>query len=701
MKSLIVLPVEATTENTTISHAVRFLERHLPQPVDVLHADHYDEKRHSEYAHAVYAGRADQLRKILGEEADVPQLQGDAYCCRAISKSPTVLYLAAGNDRGVQYAAGELCRAIRLGRDLSTVDIEKRPRVPLRMAYMCASTNNGGHFRPGLFDDSLEKLAFLGANGVFIIPEKGYGTPAGMEGLPFHFEDAQLVSVEPRVKEWQYMLDRIQSYGHEIYMMISAWIPPDLEMQAVRDYYDGKIDIPDYETRAAQTMKTMLSTIFERFPHVSGVVLHSLERSDLWSGSVSIFPTGDLERTAAVMDTYLSVVRDCCQLFGKTPCFWPHVFGVDGRQLIGLRKILEQYPEIVNLEDSYWNNSGWPFLPIMGYLPDDLRKTIHRKSRFGMFTTSTDAEYYGNGALPALHPKQLHEASREAAEREADTLIFRVHREDRTPFGTLDNICGINVEASLRALWTPEPDLKEIWHEWSCLRFGRAGNSVAQALILSREILLKGITYKGAPFMFHGSIPAHQWKPGSMNFRLFGKPGVPLLEKPYEDLQGIEFQYWQAGVESIPIMEFRSAQDEACRAVVTGRTHIEDAKPNLTQEDYDYLVTMYASAETVLKAIRLTGEATYAMNLVEENFDHHPDPVTLARDGIRQLRLHAQDILQKKGKKFFCAPYYMKACLNDEEITAPSLGESLLVIAETYQSSLNDAAADSMRENNK
>jgi hypothetical protein len=27
-------------------------------------------------------------------------------------------------------------------------------------------------------------------------------------------------------------------------------------------------------------------------------------------------------------------------------------------------------------EDSYWNNGGWPFLPIVGYLPDDL-KTIY------------------------------------------------------------------------------------------------------------------------------------------------------------------------------------------------------------------------------------------------------------------------------------------------------------------------------------
>jgi len=448
-RSLIILSPEKTAENPVINHSVRFLKQDLPQPVDVLHQSHYDKKVHKNYTHVVYAGRTDQLRENLGAKADIPQLEGDAYCCKAISKNPSVICVAGGNDRGVLYAASELCRAIRLGKDLTSFDIVRKPLVPLRMAYMCASTDRGKYYRPGLFVEVVEKLACLGANGVFIIPGKEYGTPAGMEELPFRFHNGSVVPIEPKVKEWQYMLSNIKSYGHHVYVLISAWIPPGFEKEEVRDYYDGKTDIPGYEAKAAQTMKAMLSAMFEHLPQIDGVVLHSLERSVLWGGAVSIFPTRDQERTRLVMETYLSAVRDCCQSYGKTPCFWTHAFGVDGRQLVELREIVAQYPDIVNIEDSHWNNSGWPFLPIMGYLPDDLRENIHLQNRFGMLTTSTDGEYYGGGMLSALNPMQLYKASLEAVSRNAEMLIIRVNRMDRTSFGTFNNICEVNVETSL------------------------------------------------------------------------------------------------------------------------------------------------------------------------------------------------------------------------------------------------------------
>jgi len=689
-KSLIALPAEATSENPVLNHAVSLLVRNLPQPVDVLHLDAHSEASHQGYARIVYVGRADQLREALGAGSGLPQLEGDAHCCVTFSKDPLVICLAAGSDRGVLYAASELCRAVKLGTDLSTMEVVRKPLVPLRMAYMCASTHIGKYFRPGLFDEAVEKLAHLGANGVFVMPEKEYGTPAGMDDLPFRFQKGEVVPVGPRVKEWQHMLDRIKSYGHEIYVLVSAWIPPDLEKPQVRDYYDGKTDIPDYEAKASQTMHKMLSAMFEHLPQIDGVVLHSLERTILWGGAVSIFPTGSLERSRRALETYLAAIRDCCSAHGKNPCFWPHAFGVDTTQLLEMRRILARFPDIVNLEDSYWNNGGWPFLPIMGYLPDDLRRTIHRQNRFGMFTTSTDNENFGSGSLPALNPVKLFDASREACERKAEVMIVRINRCDRTSLGTFNNICGVNVEASLRALWSPAPDMDQIWDEWSRLRFGRAGASATRALKLFRRILLKGFSLKGFHFMSHESIPHHHWTIHGQNFRAFGRPGVPLLQKDYEDLVGAEFQTWQLKLESFSIGEFRTAQDEARQAVAESRQLIEGEAEALTEEDREYLFGIYDNAEHLLKAIRLLGEASYAMNLVADNFDDHPDPVTLARETIRQLDSYAQELLREKGKDFFAAPYYMKPRWKGKEIAGPSLAESLLVIADRYRDTLSE-----------
>jgi hypothetical protein len=205
-QSLIVLPSETTVENPVLNNTVRLLRRNLPQPVDVLHKNDYSEKLHLNYSTVVYAGRADQLGEHLRAKASIPQLEGDAHYCRTISRKPLTVCLAAGNDRGVFYAASELCRAIKLGKDLSRLDLTREPLVPVRMAHMGASTHFGTYFRPGLYDEYVGKLAQLGANSLFVVPARTHGTSAGMEELPFRFRDGQIVPIEPRLKEWQQFL---------------------------------------------------------------------------------------------------------------------------------------------------------------------------------------------------------------------------------------------------------------------------------------------------------------------------------------------------------------------------------------------------------------------------------------------------------------------------------------------------------------
>ena len=248
------------------------------------------------------------------------------------------------------------------------------------------------------------------------------------------------------------------------------------------------------------------------------------------------------------------------------------------------------------------------------------------------------------------------------------------------------------MEASLRALWSPTQNQEEIWDEWSRLRYGIGGVAVSRALKRSQDVLLKGLIYQGLPLMDHESITSGIWAPGGRIYRLFSKPGKPLLQKEYEDLDGIEFLLWQSGPVSASVETFRSAQEEALQAAAEGMRIIESEQGNLAEEDYAYFRDIFDNAAYILKAIRLLGELAYATNLVADNYDNHPDPVKLAEQNLRQLEGHTQTILREKGNDYFRTHYFIKARWKDEVIEAPSLVESLSVLAKMYQSRLEEYA---------
>lgn len=665
----------AEKNGPVLDTALQTLIKVLPPQTDLV----YNQKPREGYNLSVVIVH-DQAQ-LRGYCPEIINAGDEAFCIKTVQKKPLVLCLAGKTDRAILYAAHKLATLLETRQDLAQISVVQKPLLPHRIALVPASTQFGRFFRPGLFEESIAQLPALGANGVLIVPAKTHGTTAGLSSPPFRFQDGSVTFAESEVLEWQTAFDKIKAQGLDIFLLCPAWIPPGFRRQEVRDYYDGKTVLAGYESAAAAGMSLMLSTLFDHLPQIDGVVLHSLELPEMWESAVSIFPCEDRGIGESVLHGYLNAIAAACAAKRKIPCFWTHVSGVDGPMILQLKKITSAHPEIITIEDSYWPNAGWPFLPFMGYLPDSVRQN----ARSALFSTTTDGEYYGGAKLPITFADPFYKASREAVALKKEMVIVRLHEHDETVWGSLQSLSGVLVRAGLLPLWTPTPDLAEIWRDWIQSRFrSAAAEKIESALHLGDDILLHGLTPFGMYFMDHESIPSHLWAPGSPNFRLFSRPGTPLVGKTWDGIQAVGFILWQSKPVAISISQFRDSQAKARAAAERGSREIERLYPMLREKDYHYLRKCFDDALTVLAAIRLLGEAAWTANLVLDNYDQVPNPREQARTAISDLE-HFASVLMAKDPDFFRTHEFIKTNGQGTTYIAPSLPLSLKAIAADYK----------------
>ena len=559
------------------------------------------------------------------------------------------------------------------------------PRVPWRLAMVPATTHFGRHFRPDLFYETLAELPRLGLNGVLIVPAKTHGTPAGLGPLPFRLEGGEPVFAEAELAALSKVFDEITAHGQAVFLLCPAWIPPGFSAAQVRAYYDGKTTLPGYEGAVHEHMTRMLAAVFRHLPQVTGIVLHSLELPELWEGAVSFFPCGDAATGERVFRAYMDGLLTACRLQDKMPCFWSHVANMDGPAVVRLRELLAEFPEAINIEDHYWPNGGWPFLPLLGYLPEHVRAAVHTRNRFGLFLTTTDGEYYGGGKLPTADPAPHVRGAEEAAQRHADMVIIRLHEHDETGLGTLRSLQGLAVEAAARQLWDPVPAPGEVQADWLQRRFGRAAADVGTALDGCGPILHGGLTVDGVMLLDHEGIPPYLWTPGGRAYALFGKPGTPLGSERWDAVKGMDFLAWQMKSVAIRYEDYRSRQAAAMRAAQEGRACIENARERLARDDYQYLLRAFDDAVLVLDALARLGRVAYAANLVADNYDGLPDPRVLLEEAVAELETCALEMERQRGPDFFRLHDFIQVHWQGDSIPGPAMPLCLRIVARDYR----------------
>ena len=659
LKILIEVPNEKAGETTLI--AINRIRESVNSNIDVVYTSATNELR-NKYG----------LSIILGASKDSPELQHhwqnhssakeDSYLIYSISKEPLVVIASGVDIRGTLYAAYHLADLLKTDVDISNLKLFFQPKVSKRYASVSTITHGGRYYRPSLFYKSLKELPRYGYNGVVITP--GRKSPIDQYSSPVsETEEGEFYSDIYNTIEWKNFFNEIKKYQLDIMIGIPPLIPPGYSDKEIDNFYMGGDEPKEYISNLKLHFRHFLDFLSREYPEIDMYLFNSTEGSE-YGRTKRFFASSNpederLTNTAylinceKVMLAYFDVIEDFFQSDLNRVGFWTHSWGITNQGILKMREILFQYPEVLIIEDDYWNNNLWVFqLPIMNYLPGDLRAKIHTQNPFGIFLPTTSAEYYGGGSLPNSYPSPHIKSAKEALKRNARMVIQSINAHDRTIYGTLFGTVEIIPLCASKQLWDPTPDESQIWQEWANRRFGtQAAPFVINALQESKNIILDGLTISGIDLLGYTEIRAKSWIKDDKRqecrftrFDLFCKPNTPMTLKSNDSIIfSSEYTEYQMNTHSIPINTYRKKQDKALQSIRYALKEIEKAKPYLEKQDYQMLNKIFSDGQKVIKALKLLGEAAYATNIILSNYDNIEDPVALFNESINNLEEYIND----------------------------------------------------------
>lgn len=629
----------------------------------------------------IVLGSANESTELQALWERHPTANADSYLIKTVSTEP-LLVIASGIDpRGSLFAAYHLADLLRAKTDLFALDLVRSPRIGERYASFGATTHGRRNYDPDLHWKTLNELPSFGYNGIIIYP--GGGTPIGRRTSPVAETKAGDLSLDPEnTKKWKAWFSELENYHLDLMMTVPPVIPPGYANREIKDFYAGGPEPKGYIPALKSHFRHFLQLITEGYPEIDKYMFNSTEGAT-FGRNVRFFGHPDtrftnenyLRNNEKVMAAYFDVLTEFFKSDLSRVYFWTHSFGLTSEGIAKVREVLFRYPEVTIIEDDFWNNNLWPFgLPVMAYLPEDLREQVFTKNPFALFQIAPEGEYFGGGSLPNTYPDSHIGSAKEAVERGARMVIHRLDLHDRTPYGTAFGTMELVPYAASKQLWEPTPSTREIWREWADSRFGReAAPWVIRALQESETVILKGLSCNGIDLLCVGSEFAPRlWArdgSGVTRFYLFGKPGRRLVSKGSDDvIFSGEYTAYQMETHSISIEEFHENQKQARAAVQRGLDQIERAKLYLAPADYEMLNDIFVNGKNVLKALRLLGEATYATNIILDNFDGVPDPRAAFGRAIAELEAYLA-----------------------EEKLIPEMTENLARIIEGYKEVANSA----------
>jgi len=678
------LLVEPGSRSPVALRGIERIRAQSPGPVDLLHGRAFDDPALAGYDWGLLLDKFNE-DPVPAEPAGSP-LETDAWAVEVSGERPARATIRTASERGRLYALYHIADCLREGRPQAAWTAQRRPLVARRYALIIAGNVWSPVCRPDLFDRDVVEAPGLGLNGVILGCTPAHGTSIGRQTIPFTIAEDGGIEVDRfKLPMFRAMCDRLKSYGLDICIFHQAFIPPGFTMDQVREFYDGRRELPGYLEKCREVNRALADAIFTHLPQVDSLLHHSLECEWFWGKAVSIFPCEDDAVGERAFETYLDALTDACGRHGKDLFFWAHICGISGRQIRLTRRVLARYPSVMVVEDNAWENCTWPNSPVMGYLTDVLKKDV-TAGRFGLAINTTDGEYYGGGKLPSAYPDPHVRGARTAVELGAEMAFVRLNGQMLTPMGTLDDVNAINVLSVCEAFWEPARPIDECWTDWCSRRFGPAtAPAVTCALQKSGTILTKGLSAARLGLIDHSGLSFGKWRPRSPSnaWALFAHPGKRLVEKPYDELGTADFKVWQveaAGVEMDAFLRQSAAADAAAREALR---EIESVRSELKPEDFDYLSGCFKNALVIMEVVRRTARGARASALCLENSggaaDRELDEACAAMEAL------AEDIEAEHGPDFFRTHFFMKLPFRSETHSGYSVPLALRALAEAYR----------------
>lgn len=645
-KILIEIPKGKAGDATTI--AVQRIREYTNAVTNVSYTTVADKSR-GRYDLIIILGTPEHSPEIQNQWKENASSKEDSYRIQTVRNEPLTIVASGVNDRGMLYAAYHLADMLKAKENLSSLDLFFQPKIAERYISFGATTHGRRYYRPALHYQSLKELPRYGYNGVIIYP--GGGTPIDRRSSPIlESDDGELYLDSENTEAWKKWFRDIKVYGHDIMMAVPPLIPYGYNKQEVNDFYASGQEPDGFLEDLKIKFRQFLTLLTGEYPEIDRYLFNSTEGAT-FGNNKRFFGHPDEDRVDTytlnnekIMRTYFEVLKEFFKEDIDKVGFWTHSFGLTSQGIRKMREVLFEYPEVMIVEDDFWNNNLWPHdIPAMKYLPEDLRAEISTKNPFALFQIATDGEYYGGGSLPNAYAGSHIRSANEAFERNAKMVIQRIDLHDRTPYGTLFGTLEIIPLAASKQLWSPTPTEPEIWKTWANRRFGKdAAPHVINALQESENIILNGLSCNGIDLLaVHSEFIPRLWikdKSRLSRFYLFSKPNVQMVQKDDDDVvYSPEYTAYQMNTHTIPIKTYRKNQEKALKSISYAMVEIEKAKSFLAREDYEMLTDIYINGRNVIEALQLLGEAAYATNIMLDNFDNVKDPGALYNTSIKNL----------------------------------------------------------------
>jgi len=667
-----------------LARGIDRIVRKSPYPPDRLHGPSPDDPALSGYEWVL------ALDAIDTSAGDSPE--DDAWAVAVEPGAPARVTIRAATGRARLFAMYHIAKCLEMKKPPAEWAIRRVPTLAKRYAWITAGCTWSDVCRPDWFDRDIGEIPEMGFNGVILTLAPTHGTSIGRQTLPLKLGENGVEVDRFKLPAFKDMFDRLKTYGLDISLMHQAFIPPQYTIEEVRAHYDGKRTIGGLEALIEKTSCELAAEIFKHLPQVDSLMFHSLECEWRWGRAVGFFPSKDDEASARALDAYLRGQTRACEEAGKDLMFWAHVSGISSRQMRAMYGVLERHPSVMTIIDHVWPNDSWPHAPVMGFVSDDIRRTV-TSSRWGMSIVTTDGEPYGSGALPTAWPGPNAACARTARELGAELGFIRLNEVCLTTLGTLGDINAIQVLAAGEEWWTPARSQEELWQEWSSRRFGKAAApAVASALQKSETIIRKGFCAGRIPVIHHGSMAIYGWLPGQKYgaWGVFARPGEQLVDLPWDELVCAQIRPWQVSSRGLELEDFLRDSAEAEAAAREGLCEIESVREKLAPEDYDYLYTCFEQALPMLEAIRRTAVGAHASArfLGEQNDSTRRD----LEAACAELEACADRIETEYGIDFFPTPSFMKVQVKGKFYEGYGAPIALRAIAEAYRKTMESAS---------
>lgn len=654
LKCGLILVPDKTCANT-LMHAVDRLKAKSPVRMDFVDGPEDPRVDYANYDFTVILGVTGHDPRLAEAWSGQHLDDEDAWALKTISQKPLVIVATGNRPRAVLYAVWNLADRLELEEDISNLYEVHKPKLNKRYAAVCG-TAYGGHTdnnRHTLYMSTIEELPRYGINGIFVVPgEWRTAIGPGKVNPPLTIHKDGMVSADvEKMQEWHTMFSQMKSYDLDVMMTVEPFTDPEFSESSIQNYYEKGIRPQKYLEKLEVFYRNYIIGLLDNFPELDGLCLNAGVEGAQYAGdniqSHRMFLEGqNLDACIEVTRVYLKVATEIAKKRNIKLTYWPHQWGITTDGIRAMRETLFEFPEVIDLEEDYWPNNLWingGKLPIMSFLPGDLRAEIDQHNKLGMLSI-TDAEYYGGGALPNSIGEPYIYSMQELLKRNAEMAVFRLNLHDRTQFGTLWSLAGIQVEQACNQLWGPVVDPEIVRRRWIQRLFSKAAEPyVSKALENDHSIIFNGFTLDGMNAFTHSQISSSPWLPdwhrGENKFNMFRKPGTPINKKTKDDVLGSFDQFSvQLELKAFSFAEFKRRNQLASDMVRESVRQIEQGKSKLRKPDYAYLKETFNNAQILLGVVFKMGQAAYATNLMKDNFDNIDDPRAFFNRAIEELK---------------------------------------------------------------